>query len=113
MGETRMSNRRQEPRDAGRSGQAGGSGNATQGGNQMPEPAEVKEQVQQKIGDLKEQVAGQATGRLEEQKASATGGLSTVAHAFRQTGDQLRSDDQEGVARYVDQAAGRIEEFSH
>jgi hypothetical protein len=79
----------------------------------MPEPAEMKEQVQQKIGDLKEQVAGQATGRLEEQKAAASGGLSTVAHAFRQTGAQLRGQEQEGVAQYIDQAAERIEQFSH
>ena len=108
-----MDERRQEPRDAGRSGQPGGSSSAAQRGSQMPEPAEVKEQVQQKIGDLKEQVAGQATGRLEEQKAAASGGLNTVAHAFRQTGEQLRNDEQDGVARYVDQAAERIEEFSH
>jgi len=78
----------------------------------MPEPSEVKEQVQQKIGEFKEQVTGQATGRLEEQKAAASGGLSTVAHAFRQTGKQLRGQEQEGVVQYIDQAAERIEHFS-
>jgi len=79
----------------------------------MPEPSEVKDQVQEKIGDLKEQVAGQATGRLEEQKTAASDGLSSVAHAFRQTGEQLRGQEQEGVAQYIDQAAERIEQFSH
>jgi hypothetical protein len=79
----------------------------------MPEPAEVKEQVQQKLGDVKEQVAEQATGRLEEQKTAASSGISSVAHAFRQTGQNLRGQEQEGVAQYVDQAAQRLEQFSH
>lgn len=79
----------------------------------MPEPAEVKEQVQQKLGDIKDQVAEQATGRLEEQKTAASSGISTVAHAFRQTGQHLRGQEQEGVAQYIDQAAQRLEQFSH
>jgi len=78
----------------------------------MPEPAEMKEQAQQKLGDLKEQVAEQATGRLEEQKTAASSGISTVAHAFRQTGQQLRGEEQEGIAQYIDQAAQRLERFS-
>jgi hypothetical protein len=79
----------------------------------MPEPTEVKEQVQQKLGDIKEQVAGQATGRLEDQKTAASSGIGSVAHAFRQTGHTLRGQEQEGVAQYVEQAADRLEQFSH
>jgi hypothetical protein len=62
---------------------------------------------------MKEQVAGQATGRLEEQKTAASSGIGTVAHAFRQTGKSLRGQEQEGVAQYIDQAADRLEQFSH
>lgn len=74
--------------------------------------ADVKEQVKQTAADVKEQVATQATDKLAGQKEAATGSLNTVAHAFRQTGEQLRDNDQAGIADYVDRAAGQVEHFA-
>jgi len=108
-----MDDRNRGSRDVGRAGGLSGSSTTQQGGTGMPEPAEVKEQVQQKLGDIKDQVAEQASGRLEEQKSAASSGISTVADAFRQTGQHLRGQEQEGVAQYIDQAAQRLEQFSH
>ena len=73
---------------------------------------EVKDQVQQKAGEVKDLVATQATDKIEAQKAAASESLTTVAHAFRHTGQQLRGQEQEGVARYIDQAAERVEHFA-
>jgi len=74
--------------------------------------ADVKEQVQQTAADVKEQVATQATDKLSSQKDAATGSLNSVAHAFRQTGEQLRDNDQVGIADYVERAAGQVEHFA-
>lgn len=74
--------------------------------------AQVKEQVQQGAASLKETVAQQATGQLEGQKEAASGGLQNVARAFRQTSDQLREQDQDGVARYLDRATAQVEQVS-
>jgi len=74
--------------------------------------ADIKEQVQQTAADVKEQVATQATDKLSGQKDAASGSLNTVAHAFRQTGEQLRDNDQAGIADYVERAAGQVEHFA-
>lgn len=74
--------------------------------------SQVKEQVQQGAASLKDTVTQQATGQLEGQKEAATGGLQNVARAFRQTSDQLRDQDQETVARYLDRATAQVEQFS-
>lgn len=73
--------------------------------------AEMKDQVQAKAGEVKEQVAAQATSRAEQGKGQAVESLGSVASAVRQTGGQLRKQDQDGLAEYVERAAGRIEEF--
>jgi len=74
--------------------------------------ADMKEQVQQTAADVKEQVATQATDKLADQKDAASGSLNTVAHAFRQTGEQLRDNDQMGIASYVERAADQVEQFA-
>jgi hypothetical protein len=81
-------------------------------GDMREQAAEVKDQVQQKAGEVKGLVAAQATDRLAAQKAAASENLVTVAHAFRHSGQQLRGQDQDGVARYIDQAAARLEQFA-
>jgi hypothetical protein len=74
--------------------------------------AEAKEQLQQAALGLKDQVAEQATTRLEGQKSTAAEGIGTVAQAIRGTGDQLRDREQGGIARYVDRAADQLEQFA-
>lgn len=93
--------------DTARTGQA-----STPGGVAQQQATQIKEQVQEKAADLKETVAAQATDKLAAQKETASGSLNTVAHAFRQTGDQLREGDQQGIAQYVDRAADQIEQFA-
>jgi len=75
--------------------------------------AQVKDQVQQAAVGLKEQVTEQATTRLEDQKTVASDGINTVANAFRQASDQLREQDQAGIARYLDQASAQVENFAN
>lgn len=93
-------------------GAAQGSGATTPGGIGHQQATQVKEQVQEKAADLKEQVTAQATDRLSGQKDAASEGLNTVAHAFRQTSEQLRGNDQDTIAQYVDRAAGQVEQFA-
>lgn len=106
-------------RDRNTTGSARSGGATTPGGvghqqaSQVKEQAtQVKEQVQEKAADLKEQVSAQATDKLSSQKDVASGNLNTVAHAFRQTSEQLRDNDQDGIAQYVDRAAGQVEQFA-
>jgi hypothetical protein len=73
---------------------------------------EAKEQIQQAAVGLKDQVAEQATTQLEDRKSTAVEGISTVAQAIRGTGDQLRDQEQGGIAQYVDRAADQLEQFA-
>jgi hypothetical protein len=57
-------------------------------------------------------VAETATGKLEDQKTQATSGLGNVSDAIRQTGHQLRSNDQEMIAGYIDRAAEQLDQFT-
>jgi ElaB/YqjD/DUF883 family membrane-anchored ribosome-binding protein len=94
-----------------------GSGSAGQqrggtGGEVKQQAGEVAGQVKEQAMQLKDQVAETATSKLEDQKSQATSSLGNVSDAFRQTGDQLRSNDQEAIAQYVDRAAEQIDHFS-
>src|SRR3954452_25103588 len=92
---------------------SGAAGQATgRGGGMKGRAAQGKDQVQQKAGEVKDLVATQATDKIEAQKATASESLTTVAQVFRHTGQQLRGQEQEGVARYIDQAAERVEHFA-
>ncbi len=88
----------------------GGQSQATTpGGMAQQQATQVKEQVQQTAADLKSQVTEQATGKIEEQKTAASSSLNTLAHAVRQTADQLDENDQEVIARYIHRAAAQVE----
>src|SRR5215213_2501004 len=69
-------------------------------------------QAQQKAGQVADQARQQATSRLDGQKDRAAEGLQTVAQAVRQTGQELRQQQQPTVAQYTDQAAQRIERLA-
>jgi len=73
---------------------------------------QVAEQVQEKAGQVADQAKQQATSRLENGKERAVEGLSMVAHAVRQVGQQLREQEQPTVAQYADKSAQQIERFS-
>src|SRR5918993_5938166 len=61
---------------------------------------------------LVDTVKQRATAQLESQKGRATDGLAALAHAARQTTQQLRSDQHDTVAQYMDRAAEQLERFS-
>jgi exonuclease VII large subunit len=59
-----------------------------------------------------ERVRESAASQLSTQKGRATEGLDNLAQAARRSTQALRDSQQDAVARYVDQAADRIERFS-
>lgn len=70
---------------------------------------EVVDQAKETAGRVAGQVQEQATSRFEAQKERAAEGLGHVAQAVRQTGQELRKQDQDAVGRYADTAAQQIE----
>ncbi|HET8632325.1 MAG TPA: hypothetical protein VFL91_33275 [Thermomicrobiales bacterium] len=86
---------------------------ASQAVDQVQQKAsQAADQVQDKAGQVADQARQQATAQLASQKERATGGLGTVAHAMRETGDHLRDQDQDTVAGYADQAADQVERLA-
>jgi len=99
------------------SNQSGQSNGATSKGYETYDQArqktgEVIDQVQEKTGQMVDQVREQATSQLSSQKDRVAEGMGNVAHLIRMTGDQMRQNNQEGVAQFTDQAANRVENFS-
>ena len=53
-----------------------------------------------------------ATAQFARQKDLATDGLGSVAHAVRQSTQQLREQRHDTIAQYVDQAADQLDRLS-
>ncbi len=81
-------------------------------GRTTHQDAPLSEQAKEKAGKVADQAKDQIVSGLEGGKSRATEGLSGISHALRQTGDNLRSENQGMVADYVEQAAGRIDQLS-
>jgi hypothetical protein len=60
-----------------------------------------------------ERVKETATSQLTAQKDKATDGLGSVAQAVRQTTQNLRDQQHDTVAQYVERAADQIERLSN
>ncbi len=73
---------------------------------------QVVDQAQEKVGQVVDQARQQTTSLLTAQKDQAADTLYTVAHALRQTGQQLREQDKAPIAGYADQAATEVERIS-
>jgi hypothetical protein len=92
---------------------SGAGQSAAEGGG----PAEgLLDQAKQTTGQAVEQVQQQATTRLDRQKETAAAGLKSVADAVRQMGQNLRGQEQGGIAQYAaeysERAAEQIERFT-
>jgi len=61
---------------------------------------------------LMDRVRESATSQLGAQKDRATDGIGSVAQAVRQSTQQLRDQQHETIAQYVEQAADRLERFA-
>jgi hypothetical protein len=70
-----------------------------------------KEGGNQQRGIL-DRVREQATAQLTTQKDRATDGIGNVAQAVRQSTQQLRDQQHETIAQYVEKAADQLERFS-
>ena len=57
-------------------------------------------------------VKDRATAQLDTQKGRATEGLDAISHAVRQTTAQLRNDQHDTLAQYIDQVADQLERFA-
>lgn len=75
--------------------------------------SEVAEQVKQTTGQVADLAREQVSTRLSGQKDRAAEGLTSVADALRQTGQQLRGQDQQMVTDYIDSAAAQVEKISN
>jgi ElaB/YqjD/DUF883 family membrane-anchored ribosome-binding protein len=53
-----------------------------------------------------------ANAQLSQQKDRATDGIGSVAHAVRQSTQQLRDQRHEAIAQYIEQAADQLEKLS-
>ncbi len=89
----------------GRTGGAQAKADASQG-------AGAKGEAKQQAGKLADQAKEQASSRTAEQKERATESLDHVAQALHQTGDNLRDEEQQTVARYMDDAATQVERLA-
>ena len=61
---------------------------------------------------LMDKVRQGATSQLSTQKNKATDGIGTVTQAVRQASQQLRTQQHDTIANYIDQAANQLERFS-
>jgi hypothetical protein len=59
-----------------------------------------------------DQMKNRASAQINSQKDRATDGLGTMAQAVRQSTQQLRDQQHDTVASYVEQAANQIERLS-
>ena len=61
---------------------------------------------------LIDKVRDTATAQLTSQKNRATDGLGSISQAVRQSTHQLRDQEHDVIAHYVEQAADQIDRFS-
>ncbi len=62
--------------------------------------------------NLAQEAAGQVKSQVQGQKGRVAEQLAIAADALRQTGDQLRGQNQGSLAEYFDQAAGQVNRLS-
>src|SRR5215218_6842478 len=62
---------------------------------------------------LMDKVRQSASSQLGTQKDRATDGIGSVAQAVRQSTQQLRDQQHDTIARYVEQGADQLEQFAN
>ncbi|MCL4267868.1 MAG: hypothetical protein KJ069_32175 [Anaerolineae bacterium] len=81
-------------------------------GQMQQKAGEVASEVQQQVGELSQQAKEEAKSTFHAQKAVAAQELHGVAQALRQTGSQLREQDQTLFAQYSNRVADHVERAS-
>lgn len=86
---------------------------STSSGSAAASAGAVMDQAKETISSVASKAGNTVATRLDKQKEKAAQGLGSVAQALRQTGEQLRAQNQEvPVDEYVATAADQIERFS-
>lgn len=88
---------------------------ATAGQEQAPGEGtmeQVKDKAQQLASQAQQKATEQVQPRLAAQKDRAANTLSSVAQSLRTSSQQLQGE-QDGVSRYMQQAADRVEGFAN
>jgi uncharacterized protein YjbJ (UPF0337 family) len=107
---------------------SGGKGNRTSGTSQSAQggsgaisdvtgqaratAGQIADEAQQRAGQAVDTARHQVASQVSSQKDRAAEGLGSVAQALRQTGQQLREQDQIGVTQYIDRAADQVDRIS-
>lgn len=73
---------------------------------------QAKDRAQQLMTTAQERVADTVQSRLDAQRYRAADSLTTVATALRNTSQQFPAGG-DGMARYINQAADRVEDMAH
>jgi ElaB/YqjD/DUF883 family membrane-anchored ribosome-binding protein len=79
---------------------------------QMGTQTDATDEIRQKGGRVVEETRQQVERQVEGQKDRATEQLGRVRTALEQTSDNLRDQGDDAMARYVGQAARRVEDLS-
>lgn len=72
----------------------------------------VKDKVKEQASEARGRVQAEAERGFERGKGRVAERVSSVAHAFRKTGEQLREEDQGDLAGYTDRVAEQVERVS-
>lgn len=72
----------------------------------------VKDKVKEQASEARGRVQAEAEKGFEQGKGRVAERVSSVAHAFRKTGEQLREEDQGDLAGYTDRVAEQVERVS-
>lgn len=93
-------------------GPAGTSQYGSSGAQALKTVDNVTDQAKQQASQIADQARQQVSSQLTSQKTRAADSLGSVAQALRQTGQQLRDQDQGPMPQYVERAADQIERLS-
>ena len=88
-----------------------GMGGMTSTGETGSSGGGMASQATEALGQATDQAKSTATSKVSEQKDKAAEGLGSVAQAFTQVGDQLRSENPT-IAGFADTAADRLQQFA-
>lgn len=88
------------------------SGSESATGETRQKSREVAAQGQEKAQEAAQQGREKAEGQIAVQKERAADQLEGVSRALRQTGEQLRHENQDSFGGYADRAAGQTERLS-
>ena len=81
-------------------------------GDARQKTGEVIDQAQEKAGEVVDQIREQATNQITSQKDRIAEGINRAAYTLLMASDQLRQNNQEGIAQYTDQVADKMENAS-